>query len=306
MVKMSSSTDEDLIVPKKWYEALPRRSWERFNKTETGYPWFEVYQVTPNTYAIYEPGQFQEVISYLALGKEKAALIDTGYGMSDMRGLVELLTDLPVTVVITHAHVDHIGQNYAFEEVTVFDHPFARENAAQDRGLERLGGALEEGMVWMPHAEEFIPESFRIPPFDVSRWLHDGDVIDLGERSLEVHHIPGHSPDSICLLDRSNRLLWTGDMFYNAPLYIYSDTSDLDEFIESYRKMVDLSEHYDWLMPSHNETYVDKEIISRVLKASEDIKEGMGGEYREQNRRGRLIHRYDYEGFAIIVKAPDP
>jgi len=188
---MSSSNDEDLIVPKKWHEALPRRSWERFNKTETGYPWFEVYEVTPNTYAIYEPGQFQEVISYLALGKEKAALIDTGYGMSDMRGLVELLTDLPVTVVITHTHVDHIGQNYA-----------------------------------------------------------------------------------------------------------------RDEFIESYLKMVDLSEHYDWLMPSHNETYVDKEIISRVLKASEDIKAGEGGEYREQNRRGTLIHRYDYEGFAIIVKAP--
>ena len=301
---MSGSTEEDLVVPKKWYEALPRRSWDRFKRVETGYPWFEVYQVTPNTYAVYEPGQFQEVISYLALGDERAALIDTGYGMGDMRGLVELLTDLPVTVVITHTHVDHIGQCYAFEDVAVFDHPFARENAAQDRDYTRLGGALREGMVWMPFAEEFVPEAFSIPPFEVSRWLSDGDVVDLGGRGLEVRHIPGHSPDSICLLDRRSRLLWTGDMFYNAPLYVYSDTSDLDEFIESYRKMVDLSEHYDRLMPSHNETYVDKEVLSRVLEASREIKAGRGGEYREQNRRGTLIHRYDYEGFAIIVKAP--
>jgi glyoxylase-like metal-dependent hydrolase (beta-lactamase superfamily II) len=303
---MSSSTDEDLIVPKKWYEALPRKSWERFKKIETGYPWFEVYEVTPNTYAIYEPGQFQEVISYLALGEERAALIDTGYGMGDMRGLVELLTDLPVTVVITHTHIDHIGHNTAFDDVAVFDHQFARDNASQGRDYDRLSGALGEGMVWMPYAEEFIPESFSIPAFEVHRWLKDGDVVNLGERSLEIRHIPGHSPDSICLLDRSNRLLWTGDMFYNAPLYVYSDTSDLDEFIESYQKMVDLSEHYDWLMPSHNETYVDKEVISRVLKASKDIKAGRGGKYREQNRRGTLIHRYDYEGFAIIVKAPSP
>jgi glyoxylase-like metal-dependent hydrolase (beta-lactamase superfamily II) len=300
---MSSSTDEDLIIPKKWYEALPRESWERFNKVETGYPWFEVYEVTPNTYAIYEPGQFQEVISYLALGEERAALIDTGYGMGDMRGLVELLTDLPVTVVITHTHVDHIGQNYAFDDVEVFDHQFARDNAAQGRDYDRLSGALGEGMVWMPFAEEFIPESFSIPAFEVSRWLQDGDVIELGGRSLEVHHIPGHSPDSVCLLDRVNRLLWTGDMFYNAPLYVYSDTSDLDEFIASYQKMVDLSPHYDWLMPSHNETYVDKEILERVLRAAKDIKAGGGGSFREQNRRGTIIHRYDYDGFAIIVRA---
>jgi glyoxylase-like metal-dependent hydrolase (beta-lactamase superfamily II) len=226
--------------------------------------------------------------------------------MGDMRGLVELLTDRPITVVITHTHVDHIGQCHAFDEVAVFDHPFARENASQGRDHSRLGGALRKGMVWMPYAEEFVPESFRIPAFEVSRWLHEGDVVDLGGRGLEVHHIPGHSPDSICLLDRQNRLLWTGDMFYNAPLYVYSDTSDLDEFIESYWKMVDLSEHYDWLMPSHNETFVDKEVISRVLEASRDIKAGRGGEYREQERRRTLIHRYDYEGFAIIVKAQNP
>ncbi|HUS77580.1 MAG TPA: MBL fold metallo-hydrolase [Patescibacteria group bacterium] len=298
-----SNKDEDLIVPKKWYDVLPRKSWERFKKVETNHPWFEVYEVKPGVYALYEPGQFQEVISYLVLGEEKAALIDTGYGMGNIKGLVEELTDLPIKVVITHTHVDHIGQNSEFDDVSVFDHPFARENATKDRPAGSMKGSLGEGMVWKPLPEGLTPESYKIPPFKVTRWLKDGDTIKLGGKTLEVYHTPGHSPDSICILDRADRLFWTGDIFYNAPLYVYGPTTDLDNFIESYRKMVSLYSHYDWLMPSHNETYVDKEILERVLKAAEDIRAGKGGEYREQNRRGLVIRRYDREGFAIIVKA---
>ena len=90
---MSSEESEDLIVPTKWYDALPRKSWERFEKVETSHPWFEVYKLPHDVYAIYEPGQFQEVISYLAIGEEKAALVDTGYGMGDIKGLAEELTE---------------------------------------------------------------------------------------------------------------------------------------------------------------------------------------------------------------------
>jgi glyoxylase-like metal-dependent hydrolase (beta-lactamase superfamily II) len=301
---MSEEKDEDLIVPTKWYDALPRESWKRFELVETGHPWFEVYKITPDVYALYEPGQFQEVISYLVLGEVKAALIDTGYNMGDIKGLVEELTDLPIVVVNTHTHVDHIGQNNEFDEVAVFDHPFARENAVKGTAVERSAGALAEGMVWKPLPEGFDPSTYHIPPFEVSRWLKEGDVIDLGGRRLDVYHTPGHSPDSICLLDRKARLFWTGDIFYNAPLYVYGPTTDLDDFIESYRKMVSLFPHYDRLMPSHNETYIEKEVLERVLEAAEDIRAGRAGEYREQERRGMLIRRYDYDGFAIIVRAP--
>ena len=301
-----SSTDrnEDLIVPRKWYDALPRPSWGRFKRVETGHLWFEAYEVVPGTFALYEPGQFQEVISYLALGEERAALVDTGYNMGDIKGLAEELTDLPVTVVNTHTHVDHVGQNHAFEEVAVFDHPYSKENAEKGSSVERSASALTEGMVWKTLPDVFDPSTYHIPPFEVTRWLIDGDRIELGGRTLEVLHTPGHSPDSICLLDRDARLLWTGDIFYNAPLYVYGPTTDLDDFIESYRRMVGLFPHYDRLMPGHNETYVDKEVLQRVLETAEDIRAGRAGEYREQNRRGTIIRRYDYEGFAIIVRAP--
>jgi glyoxylase-like metal-dependent hydrolase (beta-lactamase superfamily II) len=295
---------EDLIIPKKWYESLPRKSWERFEEIETRQAWFETYKLPYDVYAIYEPGQFQEVISYLTIGEEAAALVDTGYGMGDIKGLAEGLTDLPITVITTHTHIDHIAQNHKFKRVAVYDHPFARENAEKGRDHESVKGALEEGMIWKPLPPTFNPETWSILPFKVNRWLKDRDVIDLGGRRLETYHIPGHSPDSICILDRMARYLWTGDIFYNAPIYLYSDSTDIDEFISSYERMVDLFPHYDWLLPGHNETYVDKEILARVLKAAKEIRDGKGGEYREQHRRGTQIRRYDYDGFAIIVKAP--
>lgn len=54
--------------------------------------WFEVYRIQPDLYAIYEPGHFQEVISYLITGREKALLVDTGLGMGNIRQVVEQLT----------------------------------------------------------------------------------------------------------------------------------------------------------------------------------------------------------------------
>jgi hypothetical protein len=76
----SNNTNSDIIVPKKWYENLPRKIWNNYEKIEQPDQWFEVYRLTDDVYGIYEDGQFEEVISYLVLGNSKSALIDTGNG----------------------------------------------------------------------------------------------------------------------------------------------------------------------------------------------------------------------------------
>jgi glyoxylase-like metal-dependent hydrolase (beta-lactamase superfamily II) len=119
---------------------------------------------------------------------------------------------------------------------------------------------------------------------------------------LEVVHIPGHSPDSICLLDRNARLLWTGDTFYPGPIYIHLPGSDLDAFIKSYKRMIALSSHYDRLLPSHNEPYVEKAVLEGVLRAAQGIKTGKA-RYVEGIGEETRIRRYEYSGFAIIMKA---
>ena len=123
----SDNTQSDIIVPKKWYEKLPRQAWSSYEKMDQPDAWFEVYRLTSTVYAIYEDGQFEEVISYLVLGEDKAALIDTGNGIGDIKALVDRLTNLPVTVLNTHTHGDHIGGNHQFREVAALDTPFSRK-----------------------------------------------------------------------------------------------------------------------------------------------------------------------------------
>jgi glyoxylase-like metal-dependent hydrolase (beta-lactamase superfamily II) len=295
----SKNTDEGLIVPKKWYKSLPRPSWSRFQKVETSHLWFEVYETTPDTYAIYEDGQFEEVISYLVLGEDSAALIDTGNGIGDIKAIVEELTDLPVMVVNTHAHFDHTGGNWAFDEVALYDHTFARERV-KGRLHGEIGNFLSEGMVWKPLPKEIDSATWYTKPFKVTQWMKEEDKIDLGGKELEVIHTPGHTPDSVSLLERRERLLFTGDIFYPAPIYLYSTDSDVDEFISSFRKIV--KTNYDWAMPAHNETKIEKKVIVDVLAAIDAIKAGKQGAYKLGVANGIKVRRYDYPRFALIVK----
>jgi glyoxylase-like metal-dependent hydrolase (beta-lactamase superfamily II) len=161
---------------------------------------------------------------------------------------------------------------------------------------------VAEGMTWKPLPKSFDFKNYHVPPFTVTRWLKEGDIIDLGDRKLEVLHTPGHSPDSICLLDRVAMLFWTGDTFYTGAIYIHVCGSDLDAFINSYERMIALSSFYERLMPSHNEPWVDKAILQEVLQAAEDIRAGKA-EYVEGTDDETRIRRYEYGRFAIITKA---
>jgi glyoxylase-like metal-dependent hydrolase (beta-lactamase superfamily II) len=299
----SDSTESDIIVPKKWYEKLPRASWSKYEKIDQPDQWFEIFRLTKNVLAIYEDGQFEEVISYLVLGDKKAALIDTGNGIGNIKALVDRLTDLPVMVLNTHTHGDHIGGNHLFDEILVYETEFSKKRAEKGQTKEQMGHYLDGDMVWKPLPDYFDPENWKINPFKVTRWLKDGDKIDLGGRTLEVIHTPGHSPDSVCLLDRDNKLFWTGDSFYPAPIYIYAPTTNLDQFIESFTKMVSFSPYYEQVLPSHNEPEIEKHLIKECLEAAKGIKNGTAGPFTEGTAAGIKVHRYDYGRFSLIVRA---
>jgi glyoxylase-like metal-dependent hydrolase (beta-lactamase superfamily II) len=99
---------------------------------------------------------------------------------------------------------------------------------------------------------------------------------------------------------RRERLLFIGDIFYPAPIYIYSTESDTDVFIDSFRKSVKID--YDYAMPGHNETKLEKKVVEDVLHAIEEIKAGRAGSYRPGVAKGIKVRRYDYPRFALIVR----
>lgn len=259
--------------------------------------WFEVYRIRPGVFAIYEPHQYEEVISYLLVGSKHALLFDTGLGIGDMRKLVTQLTPLPVTVLNSHTHFDHTGGNWQFQDIFGQDTPYTHQNEAgathaqvQEVVLpERLCGSLPPG---------FDSSKYQLRPFRVTRFVKDGEVIDLGDRQLEVVRTPGHTPDALCLLDGKNRLLFTGDTFYAGPIFLYVPESDLNDYQRSVERLVKLVPQLDLLLTGHNFPGEKPEMLVWLRDAFQQIRAGTARYRMDGDRR-----EYIFDGFTIITAA---
>ena len=117
----------------EWCRALPRPEYKSLERVLAIDPWFEVYKAAPSVFAIYEPHQAEEVISYLIVGHKQALLFDTGMGISDIRKVTSKLTSRPVVVLNSHTHNDHVGGNWQFAFVYGMDTDFTRANARGSR-----------------------------------------------------------------------------------------------------------------------------------------------------------------------------
>lgn len=288
----------ELVQPAKWWEKLPRPIYANLEKVETSQKWFEVYKLLEGTYAIYEPSQFEEAISYLVIGKEKAVVIDTGTGIGDLKRAVSELTQVPVSIVNTHTHWDHIGCNHQFDEIVCFNNTECINKMHTGKDNASLQRSITGDSLWKPLPEGFDSATWSIPSVKPTSLLEDSDIIDLGERTLEVIYTPGHSPGSICLLDTSNRILFTGDTFFPGPLYAYPEDVNIEEYIDSIEKLEDRLEEYDYLCSGHNDPWVKSEVIPRVSAAFQEIMIGKG-DYKEDNG----IRRYYFDGFDILIRA---
>lgn len=253
----------------------------------------------PGIFAIYEPGQFEEVISYLIVGSERALLFDTGLGIGDMSQVVAEVTKLDPIVVNSHTHYDHVGGNHHFDDVYGTDTEYTRSHAG-GQGHGDVAEFVGEGWIWKETPTGFETEDYVSQPFTITKTIEDGEVIDLGDRRLDVILTPGHAPDSLCLLDRENRLLFTGDTFYPATLYAHLEGSSFPDYRKSAERLAALAGDVDHLLPAHNEPLVAADYLIRMREAFETIARSEEGEFvlTDGNRE------YSFEGFTILT--PDP
>jgi glyoxylase-like metal-dependent hydrolase (beta-lactamase superfamily II) len=296
--EVAEETRSELIQPSKWWESLPRPVYKSLEKVESRQKWYEVYKLTEDTYAIYEPFQFEEAISYLAVGNVKAVVIDTGTGIGDLKELVGELTDLPVSVINTHTHWDHVGANSQFDEIACYDHPECVGKLTRGFSNEKLRPSLTGDSIWRPLPENIDPQTWSIPPVHPTNTFENGHIFDIGGRTLEVVYTPGHSPGSVCLLDKKNRILFTGDTFFPGPLYAHPEDVNIEDYIASIKKMEALLGEYDHVCAGHNDPWVNSEVIVRVSKAFSDIMNGKGA-YKED----KGLRRYRFDGFDILIRA---
>jgi glyoxylase-like metal-dependent hydrolase (beta-lactamase superfamily II) len=283
----------------QWWDELPRPEWAEFTRVPQGQDWFEVYRVAPAVYAIYEPGQFEEVVSFLIEGEDKALLFDSGLGIGDMKTVVDGLTDREVVVLNSHTHYDHVGGNHQFDTIYAMDTEYTRRNA-QGSTREDLAEFVQESWIWKELPEGFSRADYRTKPFGISRFIADGERIDVGGRTLEVIATPGHAPDSICLLDRENRMLFTGDTFYMAPLYTHLEGSNFDDFADSAQRIAGLADSIDVLMTAHNVPVVDGRYARAMGRAFDDRRSGRAADYTITDG----LREYHFDGFSVIVNEP--
>jgi glyoxylase-like metal-dependent hydrolase (beta-lactamase superfamily II) len=256
----------------EWCRALPRPEYKNLERVRISDPWFEVYKVAPAVFAIYEPHQAEEIISYLIVGEKRALLFDTGMGISDIRKVTVELTRLPVVVLNSHTHNDHVGDNWRFETVYGMDTDFTRQNARGSR--EDAQAEVTPDQICGNLPKGFDTRTYVTRPWKIEASRHDGDRIDLGGRSLEIIATPGHTPDAISLLDRANGLLFTGDTYYPAPIWLFRPETDFDAYRASIRRLAALAPQIKLVLGAHNIPVASPSVLLRLVDAFDAVRAG--------------------------------
>jgi glyoxylase-like metal-dependent hydrolase (beta-lactamase superfamily II) len=265
-----------------WCRPLPRPEYKTIERISISGPpirdspirdsWFEVYKPAPGVFAIYEPHQAEETISYLIVGEKRALLFDTGMGIADLKKVIAQLTKLPVILLNSHTHNDHVGDNWEFSTIYGVDTDFTRQNARGSRldaqaeiTPDQICGTLPKG---------FDSKAYATRPWKITSYTHDGDRFDLGGRTLEVIATPGHTADAISLLDRANRVLFTGDTYYPAPIWLFRPETDLDAYGASIGRLAALAPQVKVVMGAHNIPVASPTVLPRLVAAFDAVRAG--------------------------------
>jgi glyoxylase-like metal-dependent hydrolase (beta-lactamase superfamily II) len=280
-----------------WCRPLPRPEYKSLERFTVSDPWFEVYKPASGVFAIYEPHQAED-ISYLIVGKKRALLFDTGMGISDIKKVTAELTRLPIIVINSHTHDDHVGGNWEFETIYGMDTDFTRKNARGSREdaqaeitPEQICGALPKG---------FDSKAYTTRPWKITAYTHDGDRFDLGGRTLEVIATPGHTPDAISLIDRANGLLFTGDTYYPAPIWLFRPETDFKAYAASISRLNALAPDIRVVLGAHNIPVASPTVLTRLVLAFAAVRKGKVT--ATANSAGKVL--YNVGDIAFLMQAP--
>ena len=241
----------------------------------------KVKQLNPHVYLMDDAG---ESTGYVVVGDKKALVIDTMNGHEDVKAVVREITDLPITVVNTHGHCDHIFGNIFFEEAYL--HPADLSLAEKHANFEDFVAETKE-------------KGLSMPPF---REIRGGDVIDLGGLTVEVIDLPGHTAGSILLLLKEDRILFTGDAV-NRHLWLQVDDSLLpEEALRALDKVMYLKEEADRILHGHAKDFEPISLLEELHEGLRELAEGHTEEDKDYSWFGGPAKQHPYgDGNSVVV-----
>lgn len=224
----------------------------------------QIIQMNSSTWRIEDGG----VRFFLLTGTEKALLIDSGMTVRNAKEIAESLTDLPLSLLNTHADMDHVGSNEEFS--TFYMHP------ADEPHYRRSG-----------KSGQLVP-------------VLDGDKIDLGGRKLKIIHLSGHTPGSIAVLDINHRVLISGDPIQeHGRIFMFGEHRNMQDYIRSLEKLEPMASDFDEIWPSHADLPIYPGVIRKLHDGAQKI---VNGEItgKKEEFHGRTITMYDL-GFTVLL-----
>jgi glyoxylase-like metal-dependent hydrolase (beta-lactamase superfamily II) len=248
--------------------------------------WFHVISIDKETYAISEPMYWQQNVSYLLLGTKRALLFDTGPGIYGIRKVVESITKLPLVVIPSHLHFDHVGNLNEFDTVELLDTPALRAQIHNSYFTE-------------------TPAQFmlsRTETFRVHGWLKDRQIIELGNRPVTFVSTPGHTPDSVSLVDASRRRMFSGDLVNRLVTLCDVPGSDIHAMANSLHTLLDLAPTDSPAYEAHAEIPLQPLELKALAAGVTNISNGKGQSV-SACLGGLPMRRYDIGSFAILLPA---
>ena len=210
-------------------------------------PYFTSEKIAPGTWRVRSDGDS----SYLLEGCEEAIVIDSGYGAGSIRDYCQTLTEKPVRCIInTHDHFDHTANNCYFEKAYM---------TAASKELATIPFPSFEGIDF--------PRDY---PVEI---VKDGDVIDIGDRPLEIFELPDHAVGSIAILDTKERILFSGDEI-NGGFKMINTTAE--NVRRQFQRIWDRKEDFDMICSGTPQTS-PASVIQTYLDIFDEILAGNPG-----------------------------
>lgn len=232
---------------------------------------YRLKELLPGVYGI----SSSVVMTYLVVGKESAMLVDTAYGFGGLDQAVREVTNLPVTVVNTHGHIDHSGGNFCFDTPTCIHEAdvevYRRHNAPVfHRELEKSLKLFDRILFWrdlLPKHPEANDD--KRANFNNFRFVKEGDAFDLGGLTARIIEIPGHTQGSIAVLFPEKQLIVTSDGACGGTYLFLPESTDLPTYIGSLRKLEKLD--FDYILTGHSSKLFRKSVLKDWLHVAQHL-----------------------------------
>lgn len=173
-------------------------------------------------------------------GRDFDLVVDTGMGLDSLKQWVMQETSRPIKAIVTHSHFDHSGCLHEFD--VRMGHLAESDILAQPTNQSTLfdGAWTRIGIIDPQQHPDYSAHTYSIKAAPLTDYLDEGDVIDLGDAAYQVLHLPGHSPGSIGLWDRTNKVLFSGDALYDGELLDSLYHSDKQVYLQTLERIESL------------------------------------------------------------------